>query len=209
MRAMAKQLNRSTVWFDGEVTADNFSHVMTQLRRHKEIDPSIFEMHLFDIDIANAAPFIERYRMLEQVLYYPPNNVVLVNHGILKHNDHHHCEGVMKFYIHEGYEGTVLKVFDSPYTGKKSDFWCKMKPWHTVDMLVQEVIPGKGKHEGRMGALLCEGEGYTAKVGTGFTDAERESFLVTPPTMIEVKYQEVTKDKSLRFPSFVRVREDK
>jgi DNA ligase-1 len=60
-----------------------------------------------------------------------------------------------------------------------------------------------------MGALLCNYEGHEVKVGTGFSDVEREEFMERPPAMIEVKFQEKTKAGSLRFPAFIRVREDK
>ena len=41
---------------------------------------------------------------------------------------------------------------------------------------IEDLYKGKGKHTGRMGALVCRlRSGKTFKVGTGFSDAEREA----------------------------------
>ena len=60
-----------------------------------------------------------------------------------------------------------------------------------------------------LGSLILKWEDKTFRCGTGFTDEQRVEFYKDTPEIIEVNYQEVTKDGSLRFPSFVRIREDK
>ena len=60
-----------------------------------------------------------------------------------------------------------------------------------------------------VGSLVVDYKGTKVSVGTGFTDEQRVEFYKDTPEIIEVNYQEVTKDGSLRFPSFVRIREDK
>ena len=66
--------------------------------------------------------------------------------------------------------------------------------------------PGKGKHTGRLGALLCmDTQGRQFGVGTGLKDAQRN----TPPPIgarITYKYQERTQAGMPRFPVFMRVR---
>jgi len=82
----------------------------------------------------------------------------------------------------------------------------KVKQKHTVDLPIIGIIPGKGKHKGRMGAILTE----MGKVGTGFTDEDRErideSYI---GKIVECSYMELTKDGKLRMPVFERIREDK
>lgn len=94
-----------------------------------------------------------------------------------------------------GYEGLVMRG---------PDRWLKVKPTETHDVEVLEVIPGKGKHTGRMGALMTP----MGKVGTGFTDAERAQ----PPAVgaiIEVECMGLTPNGMFRHPRFKRERFDK
>jgi DNA ligase-1 len=85
-----------------------------------------------------------------------------------------------------------------------------VKSFFDVEVTVLAHIPGKGKHEGRLGALRCRldapGAVVLVDVGTGFTDAEREA---PPPvgTTITVRYQELTPAGVPRFPVFVSVRD--
>ena len=68
---------------------------------------------------------------------------------------------------------------------------------------------GAGRHKGRLGALLVEmPDGTTFSVGTGFSDAERES---PPPvgSVITYRYQELSDGGVPRFPSYVGIHEEK
>ena len=96
-----------------------------------------------------------------------------------------------------GEEGLVLR---------KGDTWVKVKGIETFDVEILHVIPGKGKHEGRMGALLTE----KGKVGTGFTDEDRKKFSRgCEGTIIEVECMGLTPQGKFRHPRFVRERFDK
>ena len=68
---------------------------------------------------------------------------------------------LMKTKVDEGYEGLIVR---------QADKWLKVKPKDTADVLVTGYQGGTGKHEGKMGALLTA----YGKVGTGFTDVDRE-----------------------------------
>ena len=67
---------------------------------------------------------------------------------------------------------------------------------------VLEHQPGKGKHEGRLGALLVKMENGTLfSLGIGFTDAQREN----PPaigSLVRFRYQGMTPDGIPRFPRY-------
>ena len=68
--------------------------------------------------------------------------------------------------------------------------------------------PGCGRHQGRLGALVVEwANGVRFAVGTGLTDAERQS---PPPigSVITFRYQELSDAGVPRFPSYVGVREE-
>jgi DNA ligase-1 len=198
----------SPVILDGEVTSKDFSTVMTQVRRLSNADPSMFRYEVFDF-AGSTWPLEYRQRLLSRCMSGMDGQVVRLEHwecGLCGVEDI--MEQVDKL-VAAGEEGLVLKNKASLYESKKSIEWCKVKKFETLDLKVVGIQPGKGKHSGRLGALVCDFNGVGVEVGTGFTDAQRVEFLSDLPEMVEVKYQEITKDGSLRFPSFVRVREDK
>ena len=82
--------------------------------------------------------------------------------------------------------------------------WLKVKSSDTFDVQVTDVVPGRGKHTGRMGALMTE----RGKVGTGFTDAQR-SEVWQAGEIIEVECMSLTPSGKFRHPRFVRRRFDK
>lgn len=108
--------------------------------------------------------------------------------------------------VQKGFEGLVLR---------QGNTWLKVKPVKTYDVPVTDVIEGRGRNKGRMGALMTP----MGKVGTGFTDSEREWWAnanmlschnIAPHNfIIEVACMELTEDGKFRHPRFVRIREDK
>ena len=102
----------------------------------------------------------------------------------------------------------MLRQPGSRYEVGRSSTLVKAKLLLELDAQVVEQLTGQGRHRGRMGALLVQlANGLRFNVGTGFTDAQRE----TPPavgSVISVRYQELTDRGVPRFPSFLRVRRD-
>jgi DNA ligase-1 len=113
-----------------------------------------------------------------------------------------------------GYEGLVIKNASSFYEYKRSKSWLKYKAMKEDDFIITGFIEGKGKYEGTLGAIQVESKDGIIKseVGTGFSDVQRDhiwenqEFFID--NLVKVKYQEVTKDFSLRFPSFIEIRND-
>tara|TARA_R110000822_G_scaffold35576_1_gene100261 strand:+ start:887 stop:1732 length:846 start_codon:yes stop_codon:yes gene_type:complete len=105
-------------------------------------------------------------------------------------------------------EGFVLK--QAHYRG-----WYKVKRVHTVDAIVLNCEAGKGKHRGRIGALhlaLFDGDELVGigKVGIGNDSMWRDQ---KPDECIgrcvEVAHEGLLRNGRLRFPRFVRWRDDK
>lgn len=199
-------------WFDGEVTdkTGKFDRVMTQVRRTKDIDPSIFVFHVFDIG-GTDLPLDKRLKLLDRI--GGASNVKIVEHIPL--GDTGHSAATIDQMVEDGkangVEGYVLKAPTSLYLpGQTTPWWVKEVTEERLDLPVVGTEWGTGKHVNRLGALVCRmPDGSTVKVGTGFTDAEREEFIHTPPGLVEVEFKGFTKDGSLRHPRFKRVREDK
>lgn len=130
-------------------------------------------------------------------------------------------EDIYKTYeevIAEGEEGLVIDIADASYVRAKGTSMFKMKPEVSGDFKVVDVIEGKGKDAGRLGAFVIEYKDNTVHVGSGLTDSIREEVWADPNNyigkLIEVVYFGETKDEktglvSIRLPRFKRFRHDK
>ncbi|MCA9571427.1 MAG: DNA ligase [Myxococcales bacterium] len=120
----------------------------------------------------------------------------------------HHLKAELARVEAMGGEGVMLRAPGSRYVPGRSEVLLKVKSFYDAEATVVGHLPGTGKHTGRLGALQVElPDGTRFKVGTGFTDAERED----PPavgTVVTFRYQELTRAGVPRFPSFLRVRSD-
>lgn len=108
--------------------------------------------------------------------------------------------------IAKGGEGLMLHHGDSLYQTGRSNALLKVKKQSDAEAIVIKHLAGKGKHAGRLGALLVKmPSGKQFKIGTGFSDAERES---PPPigTTISYKHYGFSKNGIPRFASYWRVR---
>lgn len=131
-----------------------------------------------------------------------------------------HARQVMKGVLREGGEGLMFREPASLYQRKRSNTLLKWKDLLTAEGVVVAHEPGKGKHEGRLGALVVSlstvnrqpgasaatlkvlREGDCVNVGTGFTDYQREH----PPkigSVVMYSYQELTPAGIPRFPSYL------
>ena len=110
--------------------------------------------------------------------------------------------------VRAGGEGLMLHKGSSMYRSGRSDDLIKLKTHDDAEALVVGHLPGKGKHAGRLGALLVEmPTGQRFKLGAGLTDAERDH----PPPLgswVTYRYRGVHDGGLPRFASFVRVRLD-
>lgn len=110
--------------------------------------------------------------------------------------------------VKAGGEGLMLHRGDSFYRAERNDDLLKVKTHEDAEARVLQHLPGKGRHTGRMGALLVETpEGVRFRLGTGFTDAQRD----LPPAVgewVTYRFRGVNESGVPRFASFVRLRPD-
>jgi DNA ligase 1 len=103
-------------------------------------------------------------------------------------------------------EGLMLHQADAPYLTGRSHVLLKLKPQLDAEAKVIAYVPGKGKYQGKMGALLVETtQGIRFKLGTGFKDSDRAN---PPPigSQVTYTYRDLTKNGKPKFARFVRVR---
>lgn len=110
--------------------------------------------------------------------------------------------------VARGGEGLMLHRGTSRYRAARSDDLLKLKTYEDAEAVVIAHLPGKGKYQGMMGALLVEmPDQRRFKIGTGFSDAQRAD---PPPigSTITYKYFGKTSTQLPRFASFLRVRDE-
>ncbi|MFC9843150.1 ATP-dependent DNA ligase [Streptomyces sp. NPDC060223] len=137
-----------------------------------------------------------------------------------------------------GHEGVVCKALDAPYSaGRRGASWLKVKPVHTLDLVVLAAEWGHGRRTGKLSNLHLGArneDGSFAMLGKtfkGMTDAmltwqterlrelavEDTGHVVTvrPELVVEIAYDGLQKSTrypagvTLRFARVVRYREDK
>ncbi len=105
-----------------------------------------------------------------------------------------------------GGEGLMLHRANALWSPGRSDALLKLKLQPDDEARVLAHLPGKGRHAGRMGALLMEmPDGQRFALGTGFTDAQRAD---PPPvgSVVTYRYRDRTPRGLPKFASFLRVR---
>lgn len=107
-----------------------------------------------------------------------------------------------------GGEGLIVRQPDARYAAGRSATILKLKSYLDAEAKVLAQLPGKGRNAGRLGSLLVEqADGLQFRIGTGFSDAERDN---PPPvgSLITFKYYGRYRSGIPKFPSYLRVRGD-
>lgn len=122
--------------------------------------------------------------------------------------DHQTLLAMMHNVVDAGGEGLMLHRGASLYCAERNDDLLKLKPFDDADARVIGYVPGKGKYQGQLGALVVEtAQGVRFKLGSGFSDAERAA----PPaigTIVTYRYRGLNQSGIPRFATFLRIRGD-
>ena len=217
--------------FDGEVMSSSFQDLMKQVHRKSDVQSGDAILNLFDIlsledfeqGICNTP---QHLRSQTLVGWYNHNKADLPNVTVLHQRevDLDTAEGQAEFKLINqqavagGYEGIMIKDPDAAYECKRSIAWLKLKPFIEVSLEVVDFEEGTGRNQGRLGAIICEGEDddrrIRVNVGSGFSDSDRDSYwagrTTLAGTIAEVRADAITQNQdgtySLRFPRFLRFR---
>src|ERR1700742_3841991 len=137
----------------------------------------------------------------------------------------------------QGHEGVVVKALDAPYEAvRRGNAWVKVKPVHTLDLVILAAEWGHGRRQGWLsnlwlGARGPDGWGMLGKTFKGLTDAmltwqteklleleerrERHVVFVRPELVVEIAFDTIQTSPrypggiALRFARVLRHRPDK
>lgn len=141
------------------------------------------------------------------------NVLPVLYHG----TDQSKIEELLEQMVREDKEGLMINT-DVPYRRTRHKGILKVKKFYTMDLPIIRCEEGTGRLSGTLGAFVLKYKENEVKVGSGFTDEQREQFWNNRDDMegllCEVKYKEISQDKvtgleSLQFPVFVGIRTDK
>ncbi len=206
-------------------------HDIAEAQEAIEMVPNVFDILYLDGETLIDLPLSERRKKLESIvtMYLAPQ-VVSGDQAVITKT--------YESALAAGHEGIMIKVLSSPYTpGQRGKNWIKIKPAvDTLDLAVIGAEWGEGKRAHIFGSFLlaCQDAGKLlplSRVATGFSDEQlAEVFDLLKDTVIkksgkevsfeptlvfEVGYSELQASTNyeagfaLRFPRFVRLRDDK
>jgi bifunctional non-homologous end joining protein LigD len=249
VRALNRALGSRTAILDGELVAfepsgrPSFERLQqrmnlaspTAIRRATESEPVI--LVLFDLLYLDGRSLIDepytvrRERLLDLGLEGPAWRTPAAHTG--------DGEALLQASAEQGLEGLVAKRLDSRYEpARRSANWIKVKNSRRQEFVIGGWLPGQGRREQRVGALLVghHEDGvlrYAGRVGTGFTEDTLETLserlaplrrpespfgrgrlpkgaiFCEPELVAEVEFTEWTAAGLLRHPSFKGLRDDK
>jgi bifunctional non-homologous end joining protein LigD len=222
---------------DGELVAfrdgvTSFELLQQRHRRRVRVQYYVFDLPRLNGEDLRPLPLRERKTRLRRALRFE---------GTIRFNPHRngeHGEELYREACRKGLEGVIAKRANSPYTGKRSRDWLKLKCHAEQELVIGGFTAPKGSRTD-FGALLVgynekSALRYAGKVGTGFDQAtlgelgaqlrkleqDESPFApfkpippgthwVRPELVAQVAFSEWTRDGRLRQPRFLGLRKDK
>jgi DNA ligase-1 len=222
VQSLERSFPNSSLVLDGEIMSDDFQAMQKSAFANKRAttvgDVKYFVFGYIPIDEWESKKFVLNTSGRLTALYGLEGSfgseVVTVSQKKISS-----LEEALKFEsdcLNYGYEGAMLLPDIPYYLGKKSNKLLKLKTMQSQDCTVVGFYEGElgTRNEGVMGGVeLIQENGLSCRCGTGFSDEDREYMWNNQSEFLgkvaEVKYQELTADGVMRFPAFMRWRNDK
>ena len=204
---------------------------VSRLRKSVPVVYEVFDILYLDGEDLTRQPLRDRRKRLEAAL--EPMGAIRVSDGFPGNGI-----ALFKAVQEQGLEGIVAKRLDAPYVSGRSAAWVKIKSFKTMDCVVGGWTAGQGGRQSTLGSLVIgiykdgalEPVGH---VGSGFDDRTLKELLATlkehqsptspfahpphlngpatwcfPDLVCEVRYAEITRDGTLRQPTYLGLRSD-
>ena len=229
------QLGLDNYYFNGELVRKNVNptvsngenfRLTTSIVNSDDIDKSNIDFILFD-----AIPIEEFYEGQSKLKYKDRLNLLKqikqksVELGLNNLDiPHIYYEGedqsVIDKYLdmaNKNDEEGLMYIKDCIWKNKRHSGILKVKSFKSADCEIVGYEEGTGRLEGMLGSFIINYKNNKVKVGSGYSDEQRNDFWKHKDEYIgrilEVKFKEETMDKktkliSLQFPTFVCIREE-
>src|SRR4051812_40845310 len=205
--AAAPKLNADAVVIDGEAVVygangvPDFQQLRRELgrRRSARLRYLAFDLLYLDGYDLRGVEYVERKRLLQQVLKHAPETFVYIE-AIEADGDE-----VFRAACNLGLEGIVAKRADAPYRSGRQDSWIKLKCKKSDTFPIVAFVEKLGAHPRKIASLYVGRREhgkllYAGKVRTGYTEStarevrERLDPLIrkTSPLSIAVKKPKAT-----------------
>ena len=196
------------------------------------IVPFFFDLLLHGDDSLIEVPAAQRLARLDAVVPESMRVARLVTESVEE------ARSFFESAVADGQEGVILKRLDAPYdAGRRGSAWVKVKPRHTLDLVVLAVEWGSGRRQGLLSNIHLGARGpdggfvMLGKTFKGMTDEmlawQTERFLaletgraghvvrLRPEQVVEIAFDGVQRSTrypggvALRFARVLRYRDDK
>lgn len=174
--------------------------------RSAEGDWTHIRLHVFDVPKASGNLYQRLDVVKKWLQLHPAAPIALIEQIPVKNV--RHAQDFLKHIEAQGGEGVMLRNPEHSYTGGRSSQLLKLKSRHDAECTVTRHYEGKGRNQGRLGAIGCRNQYGEFRIGSGFKDAERDN---PPPVGATVTYRHrgFTQKGTPRFATFVRIRNDR
>lgn len=213
---------------DGLETKDLF-RATSRILRSETTDKSDILYNVFDalplsefLEGKSTKPFIERKRGLTVAFQGVPmtdNAHLRLVRNLYEGNDLGAIRRLQKELVEPlGWEGLMINLADGKYECKRTSNLLKVKEFFDADVVVKDVFEGTGRLEHTLGGVIVDYKGYDVRVGTGFSQTDRDYYWEHREELIgkviQISFFEETHNQkdnniSLRFPVYDCIRADK
>jgi DNA ligase-1 len=218
--AQVKLLPIDTVVLDGELYGKDYIDTMNKLFHKvsgKQANYMIFDtltLEEFQAGVSKSDYFTRKENLKNLIFNDASSNLVRIDpFKIITNATVADIDEATQYAMSMGFEGAMIKPLDGKYECKRSYTWQKSKVFESDEFTIIDFEEGDGKYKGTLGKVIVDVNGVAVGVGSGWTDADRNEIWINKDkylgNIIEVKFQERTKDNSLRFPTVKSFRVDK
>ncbi len=193
---------------DGElwIARNQFEKLLSAVTKDTPIDSEWQQVSYRVFELPNAeGGFSKRFTELKALLNTVDNPMIKIVEQY-RLSSHELLMDKLTEVVKAGAEGLMLHHESAVYQTGRSNALLKVKRYEDAEARVIKQLGGKGKYLGMMGALLLETpDGTQFKIGSGFSDLERQN----PPAVgstVTYKYYGKTNKGKPKFASFLRVR---
>lgn len=219
-RFLDEHLVDTGIQLDGELYRHglNFETISSIVSREVNLHPDHEKIRFYVFDIVDTTrPNVERALLLENLLKKLTwdSSAIKIVPTRLAHNYEEVLEHYRE-YLDNGYEGIIIRHPFAKYAKKRVTTMLKFKPRerdHYKIIGTREELDKNGLPKNSLGALVCSDGAHTFRVGSGFTQEQRQTLWqnreTLPGKIACIEYQNLSAKGVPVFSTIVSIGESK